>query len=145
METRKPPPWRSNPTSNAASGSNSSIPSKRSADTQEAAWVADEDRFVLQQAKKKAVIRVRNGRARPIDWLAVTLRVIDPTKNSLDEDEGDSELDIVDPEGVFESLDDAQLAELEKDIDVYLALETHRDNRGFWEVGIPCSLHHYFH
>lgn len=90
---------------------------------------------MLQQAKKKAEIRVKNGRARPIDWLAVTLRVIDPTRNLLDEEVEDSELDIVDPEGVLEGLDDSQLQDLERDIDTYLTLETNKDNKEFWSVG----------
>src|SRR5689334_18300820 len=47
-------------------------------------WVSEEDSFVLKQAKKKAVIRVREGRAKPIDWLAVILRVIDPDRDLLD-------------------------------------------------------------
>ena len=80
-------------------------PAKRSTNAAEEAWVADEDRFVLQQAKKKAALRVKGGRARPIDWLAVTLRFIDPTEKSiLDEEVEDHELDIVDPEGVLEGL-----------------------------------------
>lgn len=97
-------------------------------------WVAQEDTFVLKQAKKKAEIRVKEGRAKPIDWLAVTLRVIDPTRNPLDDEIPDSELDLVDPEGVFEGLSQAQLAELEKDIDTFLTLETAPQNRDFWKV-----------
>ncbi|EKG13175.1 hypothetical protein MPH_09750 [Macrophomina phaseolina MS6] len=111
----------------------STIPSKRSADTQEEEWVAGEDRFVLQQAKKKAAIRVKGGRAKPVDWLAVTLRVIDGSQDVLDEDD-DADLDIVDPEGVLESLDDKQMEELEKDIETYLVLETDRKNREFWNT-----------
>lgn len=95
--------------------------------------MADEDRFVLQQAKRKAAIRVKNGRAKPIDWLAVTLRVIDGT-NDPNEDEDENDLEIVDPEGILESLDAGQIEELEKDIDTYLALETDRKNREFWNV-----------
>lgn len=127
-----PPPSRQTP--------RSTIPAKRSADAQEEAWVADEDRFVLQQAKKRAAIRVKGGRAKPIDWLAVTLRFIDPTKNLLDDEVEDDELDIVDPEGVFEGLDEKELAELEKDIDDYLALEPNRHNRDFWNVRGPTSF-----
>jgi hypothetical protein len=112
----------------------STIPAKRSADAQEEAWVADEDRFVLQQAKKRAAIRVKGGRAKPIDWLAVTLRFIDPTKTLLDDEVEDDELDIVDPEGVFEGLDEKELAELEKDINDYLALEPNQHNRDFWNT-----------
>lgn len=110
------------------------IPSKRRADTQEAAWVAQEDAFVIKQAKKKAAIRVKEGRAKPIDWLAVILRVIDPDWDLLDDDLVDSEYDVVGPDGVFEGLNDAQLSELEKDIDTYLTLETSRSNRDFWKV-----------
>ena len=118
-----------------------SIPAKRSVDSREAEWVAQEDIFVLRQAKKKAQIRVKEGRARPIDWLAVTLRIIDPDRDLLDEDVPDSDLDIVDPEGVFEGLTDSQLVDLEKDIDTYITLETNRSNRDFWNVTQPrCDL-----
>lgn len=97
-------------------------------------WVSQEDNFVLKQAKKKAEIRVKEGRAKPIDWLAVTLRVIDPTRDPVDEEIADSELDFVDPDGVFEGLSDPQLVSLEKDIDIYITLETNRSNREFWTV-----------
>lgn len=99
--------------------------------------MADEDRFVLQQAKKKAALRVRGGRAKPIDWLAVTLRFIDPAEKSiLDEEVEDHELDIVDPEGVLEGLNNEELAELEKEIENYLTLETSKSNRDYWTVSV---------
>lgn len=148
MASREPP-WRNErnrlPQRSAPS---STIPAKRSADTRahdhpakrstnaaEEAWVADEDRFALRQAKKKAALRVRGGRAKPIDWLAVTLRFIDPTeKNMLDEEVEDHELDVVDPEGVLEGLNNEALSELEKEIESYLTLETNRNNRDYWTV-----------
>lgn len=89
---------------------------------------------MLKQAKKKAEIRVKEGRAKPIDWLTVTLRVIDPTRNPLDDEIADSELDVVDPDGVFEGLSQSQLQELEKDIDTFVQLETNPQNRDFWQV-----------
>ncbi|KAI9773112.1 MAG: hypothetical protein M1840_008233 [Geoglossum simile] len=95
-------------------------------------WVSQEDGFVLKQAKKKAEIRVKEGRAKPIDWLAVTLRVIDPERNPLDDEIDDADLDIVDPDGVFEGLSDSQLLDLEKNIDTYISLETNRNNRDYW-------------
>ncbi|KAF2205517.1 hypothetical protein GQ43DRAFT_445974 [Delitschia confertaspora ATCC 74209] len=147
MDRRNPPPWRaggnrppprqiphSTIPAKRSPESSSGRPAKRSVDAQEEAWVADEDRFVLQQAKKKAAIRVKGGRAKPIDWLAVTLRFIDPTKTLLDEEIEDHELDIMDPEGVFEGLYEKELAELQKDIDNYLALETNKHNRDFWKT-----------
>jgi hypothetical protein len=96
--------------------------------------VAEEDQFVLRQAKKRAAIRVRGGRAKPIDWLAVTLQAIDPAVKSFDNEDQTDDLDIVDPEGVFESLDETQLKELDKDIGTYIALENNRNNRDFWDT-----------
>ncbi|KAF2090011.1 cactin [Saccharata proteae CBS 121410] len=133
MDRQEKPPQRARPEHGSARRPPSSIPAKRSADTQEEAWVADEDRFVLEQAKKKAAIRVKAGRAKPIDWLAVILRILDTTNDAYgNDDDEDAEFDIVDPEGVLESLDDAQLTDLEKDIDTYVALETDRRNREYW-------------
>lgn len=99
-------------------------------------WVAKEDDFVLQQSKKKAHIRVREGRAKSIDWLAVTLGVIDPTRDPLEEDSNESDIDIVDPSGVFEGLELPQLQDLAKDIDTYMALESNQSNRRYWKVSI---------
>jgi hypothetical protein len=103
-------------------------------DQQVREWVAQEDVFVLKQAKKKAEIRVKEGRAKPIDWLTVTLRVIDPTRDPLDDEIADSDLDVVDPDGVFEGLSQTQLQDLEKDIDTFVNLETNAQNRDFWQV-----------
>lgn len=114
--------------------SRSTIPQKRGADAQEAAWVADEDRFVLQQAKKKAALRVKGGRAQPIDWLAVTLVVIDPARNPLDDEIDDADLDLIEPETVFDGLDAGELAEIGKGVDTYMTLESSRSNREYWLV-----------
>jgi hypothetical protein len=92
---------------------------------------------VLRQAKKKAALRVKSGRAKPIDWLAVTLSMVDPSVNPIDhawEADDSAEMDMVDPEGVFEVLNQEQLEELERDIGTYLALEKHVKNREFWTV-----------
>lgn len=111
------------------------VPAKRpAAEAQEAAWVADEDRFVLQQTKKKAAIRAKSGRAQPIDWLAVTLALVDPEGNPLDDELEDGDVDSLDPEGVFEGLDQEQLTELEKGVDGYITLEGSRSNLDYWNV-----------
>jgi hypothetical protein len=89
---------------------------------------------VLKQAKKKADIRVKEGRAKPIDWLAVILRAIDPDRDLLDDDEEEAQVDVVDPEGVFEGLNDNQLGELESDISSYLTLETNKNNKDYWRT-----------
>lgn len=103
-------------------------------DEQTRKWVSQEDSFVLKQAKKKADIRVREGRAKPIDWLAVILRVIDPDKDLIEDDEENVPIDVVDPEGVFEGLSDSQLGELETDITSYLTLETNARNKDYWKT-----------
>jgi hypothetical protein len=97
--------------------------------------VAEEDQFVLRQAKRKAALRVKAKRPKPIDWLAVTLSLIDPTKTVLDEEEDGADLEVADPEGILESLDQKQLQELQKDIDTYLHLEHHPTNKEYWQVG----------
>jgi len=115
--------------------SHTSAPTKRVApDAQEAAWVADEDRFVLQQAKKKAALRVKGGRASPLDWLAVTLAVIDPEHNILDDEADVEDVDLRAPESVLEALGAKELAEVEKGIEGYEVLESSRSNVGYWQV-----------
>jgi hypothetical protein len=118
-------------------GTNSSQASRQAQtleDEQTRQWVSQEDSFVLKQAKKKADIRVREGRAKPVDWLAVILRVIDPDRDLLDDDEEEVQVDVVDPEGVFEGLGDSQLQELETDINSYLTLETNARNKDYWKT-----------
>jgi hypothetical protein len=105
-------------------------------------WVNQEDEFVLKQAKKKAEIRVKEGRGKPIDWLAVTLRVIDGDKGKdsaggfLDDEVPDEDLDVVDPESILEGLGEEELRELEEDINVYIKLEGRKENNEFWKVWI---------
>jgi hypothetical protein len=103
-------------------------------------WVSQEDNFVLKQSKKKAQIRVREGRANSIDWLAVTLSVIDPTRDPLEDEGVESDVDIVDPAGIFEGMNYSRLQDLGKEIDSYLILESNRSNRDYWNVGNSSSL-----
>ena len=132
MESRPVPPWE-----RGNRNAQPSNPRKRpapSSDAQEDAWVAEEDQFVLRQAKRKAALRVKAKRPKPIDWLAVTLSVIDPTRDSRDEDEDGADLEMADPEGILESLNEEQLEELQKDIETYLTLEHHPTNKEYWQV-----------
>lgn len=97
-------------------------------------FVADEDKFVLKQSKKKADIRVREGRAKPIDRLAFNLRYIDEERDVFDDDEGDLDIELDAPDAVVGNLNLAQLKELEADISSYHVLETDRRNRQYWEA-----------
>ena len=110
---------------------------KRNADTQEAAWLADEDAFVLRQAYKKSQIRVKEGRPKQIDWLAVALRFVDDTRDPFDNDLAEPDFELTDPESLLDSLDHDQLRELDKDIDVFIALERHEKTalkREYWRA-----------
>ena len=71
--------------------------------------------------------------------LAVTLALVDPEGNPLDDELEDGDVDSLDPESVFEGLDQEQLTELEKGIDTYITLEGSRSNRDYWNVS--CNPH----
>ncbi|KAH8682011.1 mid region of cactin-domain-containing protein [Xylariales sp. PMI_506] len=101
-------------------------------DEQARQFVADEDMFVLKQAKKKADIRVREGRAKPIDLLAFSLRYIDPDRDVFDDHEDDVEIDVPAPTDIIAGLDAAQLEELDGDIASYHTLENNSRNREYW-------------
>lgn len=103
-------------------------------DEQSAQFVKDEDKFVLKQSKKKAVIRVREGRARPIDYLAFNLKYVDPERDIYDEDAVDANIDVSSPIGVVEGLNTAELTGLESDITDYIVLETNSKNRQYWRA-----------
>jgi len=110
-------------------------PRKRPAETQEEAWVAEEDKFVLKQAKKRSALRVKAGRGRPIDFLVVAHCAIDSSKDALELDDEDmSESFVIIPENVFAKLDLEQLQELDKEIETYSSLEQVRSSREYWHV-----------
>ncbi|KAF6802229.1 hypothetical protein CSOJ01_11732 [Colletotrichum sojae] len=102
-------------------------------DEQSRQFVADEDKFVLKQAKKKADIRVREGRAKPIDLLAFNLRFIDSDRDVFDDDDADLHISVPSPEDVLQGLDESQLRELDSDITSYHTLETNGRNREYWK------------
>lgn len=95
-------------------------------------FVAEADDFVLKQAKKKADIRVREGRAKPIDLLAFTLRFVDPDRDTLEDDESDIRLTVPEPTKVIERLNEVQLKELDEDIASFETLEKNVRNREYW-------------
>jgi hypothetical protein len=94
--------------------------------------VADEDKFVLKQSKKKADIRVREGRAKPIDLLAFNLRYVDTDRDVFDDHEDDVDIAVPAPVTVIESLNRAQLEELDEEMASYHTLENNSRNREYW-------------
>lgn len=121
-------------------------------------WVAKEDDFYLEQSRRRAVIRVREQRAKPIDILAINLKWVDPhrgkrgTKTPEEEADGDGkeivhpadeddeendatlEIDLEEPYLIFENLDLDETEELEDDIRMYLSLEKDEQNLDFWRA-----------
>lgn len=95
---------------------------------------ADEDKFVLKQSKMKADIRVREGRAKPIDYLAFSLKYIDTERDVFDDDEGDLDIDVPSPDQLVQDLSIDELSELEKEIKSYHVLETNTLNREYWKA-----------
>lgn len=72
-------------------------------------WVAREDEFHLEQSRKRAEIRVRENRAKPIDLLAINLKWADPKVledkelgEEDDDDEAGLEIDLEEPYLIFE-------------------------------------------
>lgn len=73
-------------------------------------WIAREDDFYLEQAKKRAEIRVKESRAKPIDFLALNLKWSVPngqrTSTSVwdnEDDEGEGlDVDLEEPYAIFE-------------------------------------------
>ncbi|KAL7945201.1 mid region of cactin domain-containing protein [Trichoderma barbatum] len=106
-----------------------------SQDEQSRQFVADEDKFVLKQAKKKADIRVREGRAKPIDILAFNLRFVDADRDAFEDDDADDEIEVAAPISVIQDLSSAaQISELDSNILTYHVLETDSRNRRYWEA-----------
>ncbi|KAI1138155.1 mid region of cactin-domain-containing protein [Hypoxylon sp. FL0543] len=105
-----------------------------SQDEQSRQFIADEDKFVLKQAKKKADIRVREGRAKPIDLLAFNLRYVDTDRDVFDDDDADIDIDVPPPDTVIDGLKEPELAELDADITPYLTLESNARNRDYWKA-----------
>lgn len=112
---------------------------------QMAAWHAKEDDFHLEQAMRRAAIRTREGRAKPIDLLALNLKWSQPRiPGQEDEDEEDEgiglDVDLEEPYLIFDNLTLEETEELYEDIQMYISLEKSESNLDFWRAMIVvCS------
>lgn len=111
-----------------------------------AEWIAKEDDFHLEQAKRRASIRVRERRAKPIDFLTLNLKWSQPpearaqstmgfndSKDDEDDDDGTGlEVDLDEPYKIFDDLALEDAKELHEDIKMYLSLEKAEVNKEFW-------------
>ncbi|KIO31016.1 hypothetical protein M407DRAFT_141171 [Tulasnella calospora MUT 4182] len=109
---------------------------------QTAEWIEKEGEFQLEQEQRRAGIRLKEKRAKAIDFLALNLKFAsvekerDPKKltddDGLDLDEVGMEIDFDEPYAIFENLSLEQTEELHDDIQKYLSLETRDVNIDFW-------------
>lgn len=103
-------------------------------------WVAKEDDFHLEQSRRRAAIRIRENRAKPIDLLAMNLRWADGDRiakkrtddDDDDDDEAGLEIDLEEPYEIFDSLSLSETQELQQDIQMYLTLDKNEQNLDFW-------------
>jgi hypothetical protein len=129
-----------------------------------AEWTAKEGVWALDQERKRAAIRIKEKRAKAIDFLALNLRYANP----IDEEEEDEdeefdaaglEIDLDEPYNILDvsvcciledmssqplqNLTPAQTEELHDDIENYLRLELSDANMDFWTVSsstLPMEL-----
>lgn len=103
-------------------------------------FLAQETRFLVQQKRKAAEIRVKEGRAKPIDWLAVNLRALDPVQDLINDDEVRDNLNYTDPEVVINNLTREELPIVRREIDGFLELEDKHTVQEYWRtVRIICK------
>lgn len=100
---------------------------------QMADWLAKDEDFQLEQERNRAAIRIKEKRAKAIDFLSLNLRYVNPIKDD-DEEVNDEELeiDLDEPYNILENLTPAQVEELHDDIERYLRLEQSDVNIEFW-------------
>ncbi|KAI0677498.1 mid region of cactin-domain-containing protein [Trametes maxima] len=100
---------------------------------QMADWLAKEEDFQLEQERNRAMIRIKEKRAKAIDFLALNLRYVNPPSEEDDEltKEG-LEIDLDEPYTIVDSLTPQQVEELHDDIEKYLRLEKSDTNLEFW-------------
>lgn len=103
-------------------------------------WVAEEDTFALKQMKQGAIIRIKEGRSKPIDWLVANLRMIEDNTNQKQDDDVDdlsaegAEYEIPVPYSIVDNSNLNNIVQLEKDIQEYIKLENQTKNKEFWQM-----------
>ncbi|KAH0839716.1 mid region of cactin-domain-containing protein [Lanmaoa asiatica] len=94
-------------------------------------WIAKDGEFQLQQERVRAAIRIKEKRAKAVDFLALNLRYVHPVKDEEEVDAG-LEIDLDEPYNIFDNLSPDQVEELHDDIERYLSLEDSDINIDFW-------------
>ncbi|KIM45882.1 hypothetical protein M413DRAFT_440936 [Hebeloma cylindrosporum] len=103
---------------------------------QMSAWLSKDGDFQLEQERRRAAIRIKEKRAKAIDFLALNLKYVNPPVEAGDKEEEDEdaglEIDLDEPYNIFDNLSSEQTHELHDDIQRYLALERSEVNLDFW-------------
>ncbi|CAL1700553.1 unnamed protein product [Somion occarium] len=100
---------------------------------QMADWLSKEEDFQLEQERTRAAIRIKEKRAKAIDFLALNLRYVNPISEENEEvDDEELEIDLDEPYNILDSLSPQQVEELHDDIERYLRLEQSEVNIDFW-------------
>ncbi|KAJ7068024.1 mid region of cactin-domain-containing protein [Mycena amicta] len=97
-------------------------------------WLAKEGDFQLEQERRRAAIRIKEKRAKAIDFLALNLKYVNPPAEEEEQDDEDPglEIDLDEPYNIFDNLTSNQVEELHDDIQHYLTLEQSKTNLDFW-------------
>lgn len=116
-------------------------------------WLAKDGQFQLEQERSRAAIRIKEKRAKAIDFLALNLRYVHPVEGDeadiagleIDLDEPYNILDVstvlfyspeLQDQCIKQSLTPAQVEELHDDIERYLGLEESEVSIDFWTVSL---------
>ncbi|THH10091.1 hypothetical protein EW145_g1565 [Phellinidium pouzarii] len=102
---------------------------------QMADWLAKDGDFQLEQERRRAGIRLKEKRAKAVDFLVLNLKYVNPTDDvddGLGIDEAGLEIDLDEPYTILENLSLEQTEELHEDIERYLSLEQSEVNIDFW-------------
>ncbi|KAG0271592.1 hypothetical protein BGZ95_000587, partial [Linnemannia exigua] len=102
-------------------------------------WQAQEEEFHLKQAKRRAEIRIKSNRAKPIDILAMNIKLISESRGEEEEEEDDEEdigleIDVDEPYTIFDNLELDEVEELSHDIKFYLTLDKDERCAEFWRA-----------
>lgn len=107
-------------------------------------WVSQEDLFHLQQAKLRSKLRLKEGRAKPIDLLARYIYVFgekDPNEKNDEPDE--VSVEVIEPYQYLNNLRLTDLEDLLEDIKTLRKID-HRGNIPYWndlEIIVEDELH----
>jgi len=93
-------------------------------------WEKQEEKFHLEQARKRSAIRLQEGRGKAIDRLYKNVAGVD-----------DLDFDVREPQRIFDELSSDELRELRKDIDTYISIDgDDPEHLRFWQaLAVVCD------